>query len=216
MELYLDTANLKHIDIVNKLGFMDGVTTNPTILSKEERPPFELIQEIDRKLSGKIWYQVTGFTADESVEEATKVANMCHNKVVIKFPFTLENLEGIRRVSQKGIETNATLVYSIPQAIFAAKAGATYISPYLGRIDDAGGSSIQFINDVKQAYENLGFYTKIIGASIRNSQHLVDLSKNGIDALTISYANFEKMLHNTMTDAGMEQFQEDWDKIKNL
>lgn len=216
MELYLDTANLKHIDLVNKLGFMDGITTNPTILSKEESAPFELIREIDEKLDGKIWYQVTGATADEAVEEALMVANMCSNKVVIKFPFTLDNLEGIRRISEKGIETNATLVYSIPQAIFAAKAGATYISPYLGRIDDTGGSSVQFINDIYLAYENLGFDTKIIGASIRNSQHLVDLSKNGIDALTISYANFEKMLHNTMTDAGMEQFQKDWNKIKDL
>lgn len=216
LELYLDTANISHVKTIKKLGFLDGVTSNPSILAKENKPPIKLIKEIDKIIEGKIWYQVTSDTSEEMIEEALEIVNICKNPVVIKFPFSLESLAGIRILTDKGIETNATLVYTIPQAIFAAKAGATYISPYLGRIDDMGGSSIEFINDLKQSFINLNFKTKIIGASIRNAQHLVDLSKEGIDALTISYDVFNKMLGHSMTSIGLDQFNQDWNKIKNL
>lgn len=216
MELYLDTTHMPHIEKIKQLGFLDGITSNPSILAKENQSPLKLIKEIDDIIEGKIWYQVTRDTAAGMIEEALEVVNMCNNPVVIKFPFNLESLEGIRVLTDKGIETNATLVYTVPQAIFAAKAGATYISPYLGRIDDIGGSSIEFISDLKQAFTNLNFETKIIGASIRNSQHLMDLSKTGIDALTISYDAFTKMLDHSMTDIGLDQFNQDWDKIKDL
>lgn len=212
MELYLDTGNLEHIRSGMELGFLDGITTNPSILAKEKRAPMELLKEIDRLVPGKVWYQVTGRTAEDMIREAREAASLC-KRPVIKFPMSMDSLQALHAISEDGIETNMTLVYTPAQAVLAAKAGAAYISPYLGRIDDVGASGLAFVREVREMYRTLGFETKIIAASIRGTQHVVDAAKNGVDAMTMSYDVFRNLAVHPLTEKGSKQFADDWEAL---
>lgn len=218
MEIYIDTANITEIKEAAKLSILDGVTTNPTILSKQKVPPKELLTEINAIVKGKVWYQVSSEIAEDMVNEALDMASVI-NKPVIKLPMGFEAINACHTLSKHGIETNMTLVFSVSQAILAAKAGATYISPYVGRINDTGWSGYQLIKDIVNTYETQKMNTKIIGASLRGSYDIAEMAMYGARAVTMPYQIFMGLLQHPMTDIGRIQFDNDWksfqDQLKN-
>ncbi|BBI33572.1 transaldolase family protein [Cohnella abietis] len=213
MEFYLDTANIEEIKEAGNLGFLDGVTTNPSILAKEGENPESRIKEIANYVPGKIWCQVTAETADEMYEQA-RTMNSWVKHAVIKLPMTPNGLSAAARLVQQGIEVNMTLVYSLPQVLLAAKAGVTYISPYVGRIDDLGWDGQRFIQEALDTLQKLGSTTKVIAASIRSPQVVVDLAVSGVHAVTMQYGVLQAMFRSPMTDIGLASFQADWNGLQ--
>jgi transaldolase len=210
MEFYLDTANINEIKVASRLGFLDGITTNPSIIAKEKEDFKSKIQEICSYIDGKVWCQVTGKTADEMYDQAMEMNNW-GKKMVIKLPMNLEGLVAAGELVKQGVEVNMTLVYSLSHVVLAAKAGVAYISPYVGRADDHSMDGQRFIREAMQTIQSLNAQTKVIGASIRSPQIVVDLAKLGVDAITMSFSTFEKMLQAPLTDIGLNQFMTDWD-----
>lgn len=213
MEFYIDSANMEEIQQAVKLAILDGVTTNPTILSKQELEPKEILVNIDQIVSGKVWYQVSSETAEEMVREAFEICEVLQ-KPVIKLPMGMEALNACKSLSEQGIETNMTLVFSVPQALLAAKAGAAYVSPYVGRVNDTGGSGYQLIEKIVIAFEKQQFETKVIGASLRGSHDIAEMAVLGAKAVTMPYKVLMQLLQHPMTEIGRKQFNDDWKKLQ--
>ncbi|PGT83774.1 transaldolase family protein [Bacillus sp. AFS040349] len=215
MEIYIDTANLNEIEEAQSLSILDGVTTNPSILSKQSLPHKEVLAKINSIVNGKVWYQVVSDTSDEMVKEALQIIEIL-DKPVIKLPMGGEALKATRVLTNQGIETNMTLVYSVSQAILAANAGAAYVSPYVGRINDIGLSGLNLIQDIVNVFQVQNISTKVIGASLRGSHDIVDVASLGAKAVTMPYRVLMQMIEHPMTDKGRLQFSEDWNTYQTL
>ena len=212
MKFFVDTANVDEIRRVNEMGLCDGVTTNPTLISREKRDFEEVIKEICSIVDGPVSAEVTGLKADEMVEEAREIAEWADN-IVVKIPMTEDGLKAINTLSKKGIKTNCTLIFSVSQGLMAAKAGATYISPFVGRIDDMGEDGGELIYNLKQVLDNYGLKAEIIAASIRTNKHLEDAALAGAHIVTIPGNLFEKLWTHPLTSQGIENFKKDWEEF---
>ena len=214
MKFFLDTANVEEIKRVNGLGLVDGVTTNPSLISKEGRPFEEVIKEICSVVDGPVSAEVVGLTYDEMVTEARQLAQWADN-VVVKIPMTEEGLKAVNTLSQEGIKTNVTLIFTVSQGLMAAKAGATYVSPFLGRLDDIGSDGLGLVADLKTVFDNYDYDTEIIAASIRHLPHLEGSALAGADIATIPGSIFPKLWSHPLTDSGIQAFLDDWKKFED-
>lgn len=210
MKFFLDTANVDQIKRINDLGLCDGVTTNPSLIKKEGRDFKEVVTEIASIVDGPISAEVTSYDYEEMVKEATEISKWAEN-IVVKIPMTEDGLKAINTLSKKGIKTNCTLIFSVSQGLMAAKAGATYISPFVGRIDDMGEDGGELIYNLKQVLDNYGLDTQIIAASIRTNKHLEDAALAGSHIATIPGKLFEKLWTHPLTSQGIENFKKDWE-----
>lgn len=214
MKFFLDTANIEEIKRINALGLVDGVTTNPTLIAKENLPFEEVIVDICREVKGPVSAEVVGLTYEEMVSEAREVAAWADN-VVVKIPMTEAGLKAVHTLSQEGIKTNVTLIFTVAQGLMAAKAGATYISPFLGRLDDIGADGLQLVADLKEVMDIYGFSTEIIAASIRHLPHLEGSALAGADIATVPGSIFPKLWSHPLTDRGIDSFLADWEKYQS-
>lgn len=214
LRLFLDSANLDEIRSAWELGVISGVTTNPSLIAKEGRNFQEVVQEIASIVDGPISAEVISTTAEEMIPEGEALAQI-HPNIVIKVPMTAEGLKAVREFSRKNIKTNVTLVFSANQALLAALAGATFVSPFLGRLDDIGHDGIDLIGEIVQIYAQHGLATEIIAASIRHPLHVTQAALMGADIATIPYKVLQQMLKHPLTDIGIERFLADWEKVKN-
>ena len=213
MKFFLDTANVDEIRRINDLGLCDGVTTNPTLISREGRPFEEVIKEICSIVDGPVSAEVIGLRKDEMVQQAREISKWAPN-VVVKIPMTEEGLAAIHVLSQEGIKTNCTLIFSVAQGLMAAKAGATYISPFIGRIDDIGEDGMELIANLRIVLDNYGFESEIIAASVRSIAHVEQSALAGSDIATIPGTLFPKLWSHPLTDRGIENFLADWAKFE--
>lgn len=214
MKFFIDTANVEEIRRAWELGVIDGVTTNPSLISKENRDPITLLKEICNIVDGPISAEAVSLNANEMVKEAEELA-MIHENIVVKIPMTEDGLRAVKKLSEKGIKTNVTLIFSPSQALLAAKAGATYVSPFVGRLDDISHTGMEIVRDIQDIYENYLFDTEVIVASIRNPLHVVEAAKMGADIATIPYSVIIQLIKHPLTDIGIEKFLKDWEKVKN-
>jgi transaldolase len=214
MKIFIDTANIREIKEATALGIIDGVTTNPTLISKENRPAEELLKEICALVSGPVSAEVISLDADNMVNEARQLAKIAKN-IVIKIPLIKEGLKAVKILSGEGIKTNITLCFSPSQALLVAKTGADYISPFIGRLDDISQVGMDLIREIKQIYANYNFKTQIIVASIRNPLHVVDAALIGADIATVPFSVIEQLIKHPLTDIGIQRFLEDYKKIPN-
>jgi transaldolase len=212
MKIFLDTANIEQIKQGVEYGVIDGVTTNPSLISKENKGFLSLIEEIVSIVPGPVSVEVTATEADKMVKQAKEYAKISEN-VVIKVPINLEGLKVINTLANLNIKTNVTLIFSPSQALMAAKAGGTYVSPFVGRIDDVSGSGMALVEDIVQIYDNYGFDTEVIVASVRHPLHFVHAAMIGADIATIPFSTLTKLLNHPLTDIGMERFLVDWEKV---
>lgn len=212
MKFFLDTGNIDEIKRIAKLGLVDGVTTNPTLIAKEGRPFKDIIKEICEVVDGPVSAEVIGLTVEEMVKEAEELASWAPN-VVIKLPMTEAGLEATYELTKRGIKTNVTLVFSAAQGLMAAKAGATYISPFVGRLDDIGTEGMALVRDLKTILTNYGFETEIIAASIRNIEHVEKTAIAGAHIATIPGSLLPKLWQHPLTDKGIQQFLSDWENV---
>lgn len=212
MKIFIDTANIKEIKEAVSLGVIDGVTTNPTLISRENRETGELLEDICSLVSGPVSAEVISLDAEGMLREAKALSKIAEN-IVIKIPLVKEGLKAVRVLSENGIKTNVTLCFSASQALLTAKAGANFISPFVGRLDDISAKGMDLIKDIKAIYKNYGFNTEIIAASIRNPLHVVDAALLGADIATIPFAVIEQLIKHPLTDLGIQRFIEDYKKI---
>jgi transaldolase len=214
VKIFIDTANLDEIKKARALGLVDGVTTNPTLLAKEGEETETLIRKIWEEVKGPVNVEVTGITCDEMIKEA-KVMTTWGDEIVIKIPITPEGLKAVKILSSEGIHTNVTLLFSPGQAILAAKAGATYVCPFLGRLDDISFNGLELIRQIKEIYTNYpDITTQIIVASVRNPIHVMEAAMLGAEIVTIPPSIIEQMVKHPLTDKGIAQFLEDAKKIR--
>ncbi|HNV44322.1 MAG TPA: fructose-6-phosphate aldolase [Exilispira sp.] len=213
MKFFLDTANIDEIAKGLELGIIDGVTTNPTLVSKEKAPFEERIKQICELVKGPVSAEVISIDAVGMVEEARKLAKISQY-VVIKIPMTEEGIKAVKRLKDEGIRTNVTLIFSPLQALVAAKAGASYVSPFVGRLDDIGHDGMELVSDIKTIFINYGFETNIIVASIRHPQHILTAAKIGADIATIPFSVLTRIMKHPLTDAGIQTFMRDWQDYK--
>lgn len=213
MKFFLDTANVDAIKEISSLGVVDGVTTNPTIISREGRDFETVIKEICTIVSGPVSAEVTALTATEMIEEARQISKWATN-VVVKIPMTPEGLKAVSVLSEEGIKTNVTLVFTVSQGLMAMKAGATFISPFVGRLEDIGTDPYALVEDLRTIIDIYGFETEIIAASIRNAAHVEAVTKLGSHIATIPDNLFNKMTQHPLTSAGIETFMKDWEAFK--
>lgn len=213
MKFFLDTADVSAIKTVNELGVVDGVTTNPTIISREGRDFETVIKEICQIVDGPVSAEVTGVTAEEMITEARDIAKWADN-IVVKIPMTMEGLKAVNVLSKENIKTNVTLIFTVSQGLMAIKAGAAFISPFVGRLEDIGTDAYQLISDLREIIDFYGFDTEIIAASIRNTVHVENVAKRGAHIATIPDAVFDKMTKHPLTDSGLTQFMQDWKIFK--
>lgn len=212
MKIFLDTAHLEHIRAANDWGVLDGVTTNPSLIAKENKKFDELVPHILKVCKGPVSLEVISTNADGMVSEAQKLAELGPN-VVVKIPMIPEGLKAIRRLAEKEISTNCTLVFNATQALLAAKAGATYVSPFLGRLDDAGHYGMDLVQQIGVIFDNYAFGTEVLAASLRHPLHVVDAALAGADIATMPFGVLEKIMKHPLTDRGLEQFLKDWEKV---
>jgi transaldolase len=212
MKIFLDTANVDHIKEANSWGIIDGVTTNPSLIAKEGRDFRGVVKEICEIVDGPISAEVVSMKFEEMVPEAQELA-MIHKNIVIKVPLIPEGLKTIRQLNEMDIKTNATLVFSANQALLAAKAGATFVSPFIGRLDDIGHIGMDIVRDTMIIFENYGFETEVIVASVRNPIHVIDAAITGAHIATVPWPILQKMVKHTLTDVGIKRFLEDWEKV---
>ncbi len=212
MKIFIDSANIKDIQAAAEMGVVDGVTTNPSLIAKENKPARDLLKEICRIVDGPVSGEVISVEMKGMLEEAQELAKIAPN-MVIKIPLIKEGLKAVKALSSKGVKTNVTLCFSPSQALLAAKAGATYISPFIGRLDDISQVGMELIGDIKQIYANYQFKTEIIVASVRNPVHVVDAAKIGADIATIPFGVIDQLIRHPMTDIGLQKFLEDYKKI---
>lgn len=212
MKIFIDTANVKEIKEAATLGLIDGVTTNPTLVAKEGRSHDQLLKEICGLVSGPVSAEVISLDSAGMVNEARQLVKLAGN-IVVKIPLTREGLKAVKILSAEGIKTNVTLCFSAAQALLAAKAGATYLSPFIGRLDDISQEGMDLIGNIKKIYANYGFKTQIIVASVRNPMHVVNAALIGGDICTIPYLVIEQLIKHPLTDLGINRFLEDYKKI---
>ena len=213
MKIFLDSANLPSIKKYNDMGLVDGITTNPTLLSKENEDPADLMREIVRIVRGPVSLEVVGTKTEEMIEEAHRLMKYGQN-VVVKIPMISNGLRAIRQLTLDGIPTNVTLVFSTNQAILAAKAGASYVSPFIGRLDDTGHDGMSIIREIVQIFRNYDFSTKVLVASIRHPLHVIEAGMIGADVVTLPPDILAKMIMHPLTDKGLAAFLDDWEKLK--
>lgn len=213
MKIFLDTANVESIKKYNDMGLVDGITTNPTLLSKEKGNPAEIMRQIVRIVKGPVSLEVVGTTAAEMMEEAHRLKKYGQN-VVVKIPMIPDGLKAVKKLKEEGIPTNVTLIFSANQAILAAKAGAAYVSPFIGRLDDAGQEGMAVIREIVQIFRNYQFDTNVLVASIRHPLHVIDAGKIGAHVVTLPPEILGKMLTHPLTDKGLSAFLSDWEKVK--
>lgn len=212
MKFFIDTANLDEIREANELGLIDGVTTNPSLVAKEGDIDFkEHIAKICEMVKGDVSAEVTALDTEGMLLEGRELAAIAPN-VVVKCPLTLDGLKATRRFREEGIKINVTLCFSAAQALLAAKAGATYISPFIGRLDDIAQNGMQLIEDIVQIYGNYGYETEVLAASIRHPMHIVDCALAGADVATIPFKVIQQLVKHPLTDKGLESFLADWKK----
>jgi transaldolase len=212
MKFFIDTANLDEIKELNELGLLDGVTTNPSLVAKEGDINFkERIAQICEIVSGDVSAEVTALDTEGMVEEGRELAKIADN-VVVKCPLTWDGLKATKTLSSEGTKVNVTLCFSASQAILAAKAGASYISPFIGRLDDISQDGMQLIWDIVQIYDNYGFTTEVLAASIRHPMHIVESALAGADVVTVPYNVLKKIVEHPLTDKGLKAFLDDWKK----
>ncbi|MDD6214933.1 MAG: fructose-6-phosphate aldolase [Firmicutes bacterium] len=215
MNIFIDTANIDEIKKANSMGFISGVTTNPSLIAREGRNFIELIREIVNIVDGPVSAEVISVKSDEMVEEALSLIKKINlPNIVIKIPMTPDGLCAVSQLSKRGIKTNVTLVFSAAQALLAAHAGASYVSPFVGRLDDIDCVGTDVIKQISKIFKLHGINTKIIAASIRNPIHAVEAAESGADIATIPYKVIMQMLHHPLTDAGIKKFLDDWAGIK--
>jgi transaldolase len=213
MKLFIDTANLEEIKKARSYGVLDGVTTNPTLLSREGSDPTEQLKRIVEVVDGPVSAEVTSLNKEEMVKEAGGLAKIASN-IVIKVPCTTEGLAATKELSLTGVKTNLTLCFSASQALLVAKAGATFVSPFVGRLDDISAEGMDLVSDIKVIYDNFRINTEIIVASIRHPIHFLEAARIGADIATVPFAVIEKLMKHPLTDIGIERFMADWDKLK--
>ena len=213
MKIFLDTANLEQIRKYNDLGLVDGVTTNPTLLAKENTDPQETMAEIVRTVKGDVSLEVISTDSEGMLSEAHVLSKYGTN-VVVKIPMTADGLKSVRRLSSEGIKTNVTLIFSPNQAMLAAKSGATYVSPFIGRLDDIGEVGMDVIRDTVTIFKNYSFGTQVLVASIRHPLHVIDAAKLGAHVVTLPPDVLGKMIAHPLTDIGLARFLDDWKKAK--
>ncbi len=212
MKLFIDTANISEIKEANELGVICGVTTNPSLIAKEHRDFKQTVTEIAEIVDGPISAEVVSYQADEMVTEAIELSKI-HKNIVIKLPMCAEGLKACSRLSKMGIKTNVTLVFSAAQAILAANAGASYVSPFLGRLDDIGSEGMILIEEIVDIFNIQGIETEIIAASIRNPIHVTSAARSGCDIATVPMGVIRQMINHPLTDAGIARFIKDWESV---
>jgi len=212
MKFFLDSANLDELKAGARWGIIDGVTTNPSLIAREGTPLEEQIRKICEIIDGDVSAEVLATEADEMLVQGRKLANI-HKNVVVKVPLTRDGIRACSIFSQEGIRVNVTLCFSAGQALLAAKAGAYFVSPFVGRLDDIGASGMELIRDIVLIYKNYGFNTQILAASLRNATHVVDAAKAGAHIGTLPYKVIDSLFNHPLTDKGLEQFLSDYAKV---
>ena len=213
MKIFLDTANLESIRKFNDMGLLDGITTNPSLMSKEGGNPKDGMAEITKIIKGDVSLEVLSTEYSGMIEEGRKLRDYGEN-VVVKVPMTPDGLKACKSLTAEGIPVNVTLIFSSNQAVLAAKAGAKYVSPFIGRLDDIGHDGMNLIKEIKTIFSNYNFSTQILVASIRHPLHVVEAAKIGADVVTLPPAVLDKMLKHPLTDIGLKNFLADWQKLK--
>jgi transaldolase len=211
LKIFIDTANVNEIQEINQMGFLAGVTTNPTLVAREKKDYAEVIKEICALVDGPISAEVIGLDYDAMIKEAQELAAI-HRNVVIKIPVTEDGLKAIHYLRSLDINTNATLVFSAGQALLAARAGAAYVSPFIGRVDDNGNDGLILLEDIVTIFNQYMIDTEIIAASIRHPMHVIDAARMGSHIATIPYQVIKQLIKHPMTDAGIKKFMDDWNK----
>ncbi len=214
MKFFLDTAHVPHIREAAELGLLDGVTTNPNLLSKEEGEPREVVREIAKLVEGPISAEVVSLDAEGMVREGLEWAKVASN-IVVKIPMSIEGLKAIRTFSKQDIKTNCTLIFSPMQALMAAKAGASMVSPFVGRLDDIQTPGMELIQQILEIFANYEVGTELLVASIRHPLHVLEAARMGADIATMPWAVFQSLAKHPLTDIGIERFLADWEKVKN-
>lgn len=211
MKIFLDTANIEDIKEINSLGVIHGVTTNPSLIAKEKRDLKETLKEIASIVDGPISGEVISLDYENMIKEAEELASI-HKNIVVKIPMTYDGLKAVSYLSKKGIRTNVTLIFSAAQALLAARAGASYVSPFLGRLDDIGSNGLILIEDISEIFNVHNIQTEIIAASIRNPIHVIEAAKLGANIGTLPPSVIRVLINHPLTDAGIKKFKEDWEK----
>jgi len=213
LKFFIDTANIDEIKKGVEMGMVDGVTTNPSLIARENKPFEKILKEICKVVDGPVSAEVVSLEAEAMVKEA-KVLAALSDKIVIKIPMIMEGMKAVKKLTSMGIKTNVTLVFSASQALLAAKAGATFVSPFVGRLDDIGQRGMELINEIMTVYRNYDFHSEVIVASIRNPLHVMDAAMIGADIATIPLKVIEQLAQHPLTNIGVEQFLADWEKRK--
>lgn len=213
MKIFVDSANVEKIRALNEIGIVDGITTNPSLVSKEGRPFRELLQEICSIVKGPVSAETVSQDAEGMVKEARELVKI-HSNIVAKVVNTPEGLKAVKKCAQEGIKTNVTLTFSANQALLAAKAGATFVSPFVGRLDDISQEGMQLIREIVPIYKNYGFKTMVLVASVRHPLHVIEAAKAGADAVTCPPEIIESMFKHPLTELGIKRFLEDWKKVQ--
>jgi len=212
MKFFIDTANLDEIKTADEWGLVDGVTTNPSLVAKEKRPFKKLVEEICSIVDGPVSAEAVSLDSKGLIAEARELSKI-HRNIVVKMPMTLEGLKAVKTVSKEGIRTNVTLVFSPVQALMAAKAGASYVSPFVGRLDDISQTGMDLVSQILDIFENYNFRTEVIVASIRNPVHVLDSALMGAHVATIPFKVLEQLSKHPLTDIGIDRFLKDWEKV---
>jgi transaldolase len=212
MKIFIDTANLDQIKEINSWGILDGVTTNPTLVAKEGCDFETRVRDICQVVDGPISAEAVSMEAEGMIKEARQLSKI-HKNIIVKIPMTSEGLKAVKVLSKEGIKTNVTLVFSPNQALLAAKAGATYVSPFVGRLDDISHDGMALVRDIVTIFRNYGFKTQVIVASIRHPVHVTEAALAGAHVATIPYDVLKKMLKHNLTDEGIQKFLKDWEKV---
>ncbi len=214
MKIFLDTANIQEIREANSWGILDGVTTNPSLVAKEGRDFLEVVREICAIVSGPVSAEVVSTTADEMIKEGRAIKHEVRApNVIIKIPMIREGLRAIKTLSSEGITINTTLIFSSPQALLAAKAGAAFVSPFVGRLDDISHVGMEIVREIRTIFDNYDFKCEILAASIRNPLHVVEAASLGADVATMPFSVLEALIKHPLTDIGLQKFLKDWEKL---
>lgn len=215
MKLFLDTANVEHIREINEWGILSGVTTNPSLVSREGRGMRECLEEIARIVAGPVSAEAVSRDTEGMIREARELASIAEN-INVKIPMTPQGLAAVSRLSKEGIKTNVTLVFSVNQALLAAAAGATFVSPFVGRLDDIGNNGMAVVEEIVDIFDTYSIPTQVIAASLRHPMHVVQAARAGAHIATIPYEVMVKMVQHPLTEIGIRKFLEDYEKIRNL
>lgn len=212
MKFFIDTANIKEIREAWDLGVIDGVTTNPSLISRENKKPGELLREICEIVDGPVSAEAVSLEAEKMIEEAKELSKI-HKNIVIKIPMTKNGLKATKKLSGLNIKTNVTLIFSPTQALLAAKAGASFVSPFVGRLDDISHYGMELVSQILEIYGNYDFNTEVIVASIRNPLHVIEAARMGAHIATIPFSVIEQLSKHPLTDSGIDKFLKDWEKV---